>query len=248
MSIVREINEEAYKALPSADQPFYQAGEGGKYLFSATDPSETKQVKTRATDDIEKVAKERDALKSKLDAYEAKQREAEHASKVASQNVDEVNAAWETKHKQEVQVLKDQNDKLQKQILRQYRDVLITEHAQELALPEYFDLAKLLLKDRIDATFDAKGNPQAIVYDEDKKLSRQSIKELVKSIKADKRYAKIMKGADVGSGAQGISETFQPVPTAPSPVSQQTVGKSFFKADAKEAYNYLTQRIKNRRT
>lgn len=222
MTIPRTLTAEEFKGAPVEDQALYAPTDDGNYSFIGENAGELRRAKLRASGDADKIAKERDALKLKIAEYEKAQLEAEHAEKVKSNDVKEVDAAWKTKHEKEIQAREEKINALTQRILRQERDATIDKIATDIALPENVHLVKLMLKDRIDFTIDANGQTQPVVLDEEKKVTRDSIKDLTKEITKDKRNAHILKGVDdYGSGAtKSPTESLQVKPAEGSKLSR----------------------------
>ena len=221
MPIERTLTAEQFKKESADDQAMYALADDGTYQFVGENADALRRKSLRASQDTEKITKERDTLLAKLAKYEEAQRDAEHAEKVKSNDVKEVDAAWKVKHSKEIQAREDKINKLTQTILKQRRDSIINEVAEKIALPESVHLVKLMLRDRVDVTIDERGETQPVIYDADKKVTRDTIKDLTKEITKDKRNAHILKAVDKGSGA---IPTQQPKVESKPPVAD--IGKN----------------------
>ena len=241
MPIERVLTAEQFKKESPEDQALYSVADDGTYTFVAERTDDLKSKNVRTSKEADKLIKERDLLQAKLDKYEQSKRDAEHEEKVQSHNVKEANAAWQTKLNKEISAREEKINKLTQTILKQRRDTIINEVAEQIALPESVHLVKLMLRDRVDVTIDERGDTQPVVYDADKKVTRDSIKDLTKEIVKDKRNAHILKAADVGSGA-----TPQTKPQVEAKLNLEDLGKNSAQKMFAEYHGYKALSAKDK--
>lgn len=230
MAIERTLTADEFKKYPANDQALYSKADDGTYEFVGENASELRRSGLRHQQEADKIAKERDALKLQIEKMEQSQRDNEHDERMKSADVKDIDAAWKVKHTKELQARDERINRLTQVLLKQRRDAIVNDIAEQIALPSSVHLVKLILRDRIDVTIDENGETQPVIYDEERKVTRDTLKDLTKSIQKDKRNEHILKGANVGSGA-----TKAETPVEPSPVAdRQTSTKDQFA----EYFNY----------
>lgn len=232
MVIPRTLTEEAFKSAPTEDQSMYAKGEDGSYNFVGENAAELRRGKTRVAAEKEAAMKELDDLKSKFTELESLKQDQEHQDKIkTASDAKTIDEAWKTKHTKEIQAREEQIHKLKSTILNQFKNGVVSDIASQIALPDAVDVVKLIIQNRIKVTIDNKGNPVPIVFDDEGQETRDSIKDLTKELEKDKRYERIMKGADVGSGATRTPETtgLPQVGDKKAPVKPSFQGDDFHK-------------------
>ena len=201
-AIKRELTAEEFESASGDDQSLYSKTDEGKYVFVGENAGELSRAKTRVAAERDKLARERDeALKQLAELKEAGQAKADERE-VKTADAKAIHEKWQTRHAKELGERDQQIKGLQQLILSSKRDQIINDLANELALPETVELFKPFLRERIEMQFDkTTGQPTPVVYDSDRQVTADTIQDLTKEIKKDKRYHKFLKGAEVGSGA-----------------------------------------------
>ena len=202
MVIPKVLAEDAFNSAPKEDQALYVKGDDGNYNFVGENADTLRRGKMRVAAEKEEAIKELETLKEKYNEMQSLKDDEDNADKMKkADDVKTLDEVWKAKHTKEINAREEQINKLTTTILNQYKERIIAEKASEIAIPEFVDIAKVLLNDRIKITLDSKGVPTPVVYDADRNVTKDSISDLTEELKKDKRYERMMKGAEVGSGA-----------------------------------------------
>ena len=94
---------------------------------------------------------------------------------------------------------------------------------------------------------DEKGEAKVLVLDADGKSTKGTVEELVKEIKGDNRYKKLVKGVVPGSGTIGDPQLPNLKQEPQLPIRQQRPSVLSERTDAKDMVKFLEARIANRR-
>lgn len=180
----------------------------------APEPAPEPANKQPPTADLSlKFKEERDKLASELAQYKQTEREAAEAEEAAkrdelakSGDSEKIKQAYQKKYDKDVTVLKEQNLKLQKLLVARDRSAIVAEAVNEHAMPGKEHLVKLLLKDRVKAELADDGTTKVTIYDEDDKLTADSLKDLIAQLRKDDRNKELFKSM---TGRGGISDQEQ---------------------------------------
>lgn len=202
MAIQRELTTDEFNAASVEDKALYSPGEGGKFIFVGENAGELRRAKARISSDLDVVSKERNELRAQLESYQKAKEQTDHDDKVKTKDVKTIDESWKARVAKLEQANAEKVSKLERHIIKSNRDSTITELANSLALPEFVDVFKSVLRERIGVKLDTDFAPIPVVYDSAGKETRDTIKELTADIKKDSRYKRLLKGADLrGSGA-----------------------------------------------
>ena len=225
MVIPREITAEQYDEATPEDKAMYEPGEEGKYTFVGQNAGELKRAKERVSSEKNIMSQELAALKSKVRDYETSREEAEHKKAVAKADSEAVNKKWQQKYDRDLKEQKQLLERLQTTVRQQHRQTAIENEVSQVALPQYKEIVKMLYDKRVDVELDSDNIPTIVVRDEEGKNSLDTIKDLTESFKKDKRYAEILKGESVGSGAVKQVKPDEKRPPVGDPVGQSSTGQ-----------------------
>ena len=200
MPIERKLTAEQYDAAPDEDKSLYAPDEDGSYKFVAENAGQLKRGKERLAAEKHSLSQDYAALKDKVAQYEAEKEETEHKKAVAKSKTEEVEARWKKKYDRDLGIQKEQLARLQSRIRDQHREGVINAEVNDVALPQYKEIVRMLYDKRVGVDLDADGVTQVVIKDEDGGNSLDSIKDLTASFKKDKRYKEIFKADSVGSG------------------------------------------------
>lgn len=201
MVIKRELTTEEYNNAPDQDKSLYSQ-QGESYVFVAENAGELRRGKARLHDDYSTVVRERDELSKKLQEIEKAKDEATHQKVVDTSDVKKLDETWKAKYSKLEAEQSKQISELKTSIVNSKRNAIINELSSTLVLPEYTEVMKSVLRERVGISLDEKKEPQVVVFDDSGKATHDTIKDLTKALKADKRYNRLLKGSEEkGSGA-----------------------------------------------
>lgn len=202
MVIQRELTTEEFDKASVDDQALYSKTDEGKYVFVGENAGELSRAKTRVAAERDKAAKERDELLKQLQELRASTEAKKDERDVQTSDAKAIDEKWRTRHAKELGERDQKIQNLEQSILKSKRDQVIQGLAVELGLPETVELFKPLLRERVDMQFDkSTGQPIPVIYDADGRVTSDTLSDLTKELKKDKRYHRLLKGAEVGSGA-----------------------------------------------
>ena len=225
MVIPREITTEQFEEASVEDKAMYEPGEEGKYVFVGQNAGELKRAKERVSSEKNIMSQEVAALKSKVREYESAKEDAEHKKAVAKADSEAVNKKWQQKYDRDLAEQKQLLERLQSTVRQQHRQQTIDKEVEQVALPQYKEIVKMLYDKRVDVELDDDNIPTIVVKDEEGKNSLDTIKDLTESLKKDKRYSEILKGDSLGSGTVRRKKPDDKRQPVGDPVGQPSTGQ-----------------------
>lgn len=213
MVIKRTLTADEYNGASQEDKDLYRANDDGGYDFIGENAGALKRGKERLASEKTSLNQEYLAMKEKLREYESEKEEAarkQDLQKADSQKVDE---RWRKKYDKDLQEQKDHLTRLQNTIKSQHREGVINNVVNEVALPQYKEIVKMMYDKRVDVELDADNVPRTVIKDVDNNATQDSIKELTKEFRKDTRYADIFKTDSKGRGT--VENKATPLPQSP---------------------------------
>ena len=201
MSIKREISSDEFNKASVEDKALYSPGEDGKYLFTAENAGELRRAKARISQDLDVAIKERDELRKQLESIEKTKVQTDFEKTIKTGDAKKIDEEWRAKYSKAEQQFSEKFSKLGQNIIKEKRTSLVEKIANEMALPEYAEAFKSVLRERFTVELDDEHNAKVVVYASDGTSTRDTLDDLTKELKGDNRYKRLLKGADVGSGA-----------------------------------------------
>ena len=200
MPIERSLTTEQYQALPEIDKPLYEATDSGGYQFSGGNVGALKRAKDHEVAKRRDVTKELESIKKQLASIESAKADAEHNKAVETQNNEALNKSWQEKFDKAIAKEQERSAKLQESIRRSHLESVINDVTNDLSVPKFAHLVKPMIEKRIDVKLNDDGRPQTIIRDLEGNETENTIKDLTKELRADKRNADVLKDIPVGSG------------------------------------------------
>ena len=205
------------------------------------------EVKQENSNDLTALLKERDEALARLREIDASKEQADRQEKIKAGKIEELQASWEKKYNEDISQHEEKIKSLKTAIAQQARKSVVTTTAADMMLDEYRHIGELLLKDRLKVEVDEKGEAKVLVLDADGKSTKGTVEELVKEIKGDNRYKKLVKGVVPGSGTIGDPRLPNLKQEPQLKAKERPPSVLSDKVDSKEIVKFLEARIANRR-
>ena len=234
-----------------ATQPATQAVEAATTATTSTQATQpapqpvTPQPAAKSDTLTDKVLRERDEAVAKLREIQAASEKAERDKAIQNKDVETLQA----KHTADIQAREQQIKVLQQSIANAQKTTAVKELVSELFLDKHRRVGEALVKDRLGATVNEKGEPQLIIKDKDGNATKLTLDQFRKELESDKELEGYRKGA-AGSGASPAEDSSQMLPSkveATVPRQPAELPNILKVHDSAKVAAFLKQRIANKR-
>lgn len=200
MPIQRTLTAEEYEEFPQEDKDLYTQAADGSYKLDVENVGALRRANERVKADKTLLSQEYEAMKEKLAKYESEKEAAEQKKQLDKEDIQKNDARWRAKYDKDLAEAKQQYVALQNLIKAQHRQKVIDEAVAETSAPQYKEIVRMLYDKRVDVEIDHDNVPRSIIKDNEGNVTSDTIKDLTKEFRRDKRYADILKSDPVGSG------------------------------------------------
>jgi len=208
----------------------------------ATDTPQAKQTQAKGDAVGDKILQERDEAIAKLREIQTANEQAERDKAIQNKDVE----ALQKRHMSDLQAREQQIKVLQQSIANAEKKATVNQLVSEVFLDKHRRVAEALLKDRIGATVNEKGEPQLIIKDNDGNATKLTLDQFRKELESDKGLEDYRKGA-AGSGATPSEAVPQALPTTVESPKQGALPNILKVHDSAKVAAFLKQRIDKRK-
>ena len=241
------VTAEATQATAPAATTVSTASPTPSTAVQADATATQQQPSSSKTDSLtDKVLRERDEAVAKLREIQAASEQAERDKAIQNKDVETL----QKKHASDLQAREQQIKVLQQSIATAEKNATVKQLVSDIFLDKHRRVAEALIKDRIGATVNEKGEPQLIIKDKDGNVTKLTLDQFRKEIESDKELEDYRKGA-AGSGAIPVADSVQPLPSkvdsATLPRQPEALPNILKVQDSAKVAAFLKQRIANKR-
>ena len=202
VAIPRNLTAEDYKSLSDEDKALYSHGEDGNFTFIGENAPELKRAKLRVSQENKEMRKEMADLKKTLEDQEKSRLDADADEARKKGDIDKIDAAWKNRFDTEIAAREEKLAAMQRAILNQHKEAVITKAVAEHALPGKENYLKLYLQTYLKVEADEGGSPKVVVLDDKtQKATKLTVDKLLESMHTNKEHDFALRGTS-GSGAK----------------------------------------------